>query len=361
MNLRNTARPAVMKATLVASLLFATACAKPLEAPQGQVLAINGVEVSVTDVKLAAIDLEGPAGAVATKKPTLIVSLKLVNKSAEPLRYDLGWSTTSSTQATSPLLFLDPGPEIHLSGQAQIPSLILGSSIYTPDPVAAPRTLNPGEGVDDLLLFDAPPENAKALLLSLPPTLFGKETKTPAYIRIASVPTEVQQPQWLSEKDEHKGPSIRFSIKSVETLYPPLTKADGTRGTSSEPLIGIRFKATNAGNTALEYLPMAAGLAVDAPSLTDAAGAPIERVDFGPGVSHGETLTARTPLAPGASLDDTWWFARPGNTVTELLLRAPGKRFGDTGLIRFKLPYTWSDPRQFAEIMPVPTQSTSGK
>ncbi len=361
MNLRNTALPAVMKASLVASLLFTAACAKPLEAPQGQLLTVNGVEVSVTDVKLAAIDLEGPAGAIATKKPTLIVSLKLVNKSAEPLRYDLGWSTTSSTQATSPLLFLDPGPEIHLSGQAQIPALILGSSVYTPDPVAAPRTLNPGEGVDDLLLFDAPPENAKALLLSLPPALFGKDAKAPAYIRIASVPTEVQQPQWLSEKDEYKGPNIRFSVKSVETLYPPLTKADGTRGTSSEPLVGIRFTATNAGTTALEYLPMAAGLAVDAPSLTDAAGAPLERVDFGPGLSHAETLTARKSLAPGASLDDTWWFARPANTVTELLLRAPGKRFGDSGLIRFKLPYTWSDPRQFAEIMPVPTQGSEEK
>ena len=38
MNLKSTALPAVMKASLVASLLFATACAKPLEAPQGQVL-----------------------------------------------------------------------------------------------------------------------------------------------------------------------------------------------------------------------------------------------------------------------------------------------------------------------------------
>ena len=104
MNLKSTALPAVMKASLAASLLFATACAKPLEAPQGQVLTVNGIEVSVTDVKLAAIDLEGPSGAIATKKSTLIVSLKLINKSAEPLRYDLGWSTTSSTQATSPLL-----------------------------------------------------------------------------------------------------------------------------------------------------------------------------------------------------------------------------------------------------------------
>jgi hypothetical protein len=354
MNLKSSALPAVMKAALVASLLCASACAKPLEAPQGQVLTINGIEVSVTDVKLVAIDLEGPAGAIATKKSTLIVALKLTNKSAEPLRYDLGWSTTSSTQATSPLLFLDPGPEIQLSGQAQIPALILGSSVYTPDPVASPRTLNPGEGVDDLLLFDAPPENAKALLLSLPPALFGKQAKSPAYIRIATVPTEVQQPQWLSEKDEHKGPSIHFKIKSVETSYPPLLKADGTRGTSAEPLVGIRFTATNAGTTALEYLPIAAGLAVDAPSLTDSSDAPIERVDFGPGVTHTETLTARKSLAPGASLDDVWWFARPANTVTELLLRAPGKRFGDTGLIRFKIPYTWSDPRQFAEIMPAP-------
>ena len=150
------------------------------------------------------------------------VKTTVPNPSAEPLRYDLGWSTTSSTQATSPLLFLDPGPEIQLSGQAQIPALILGSSLYTPDPVASPRTLNPGEGVDDLLLFEAPPENAKALLLSLPPALFGKQAKTPAYIRIASVPTEVQQPQWLSEKDEYKGPSIRFTIKSWKLNLPHL-------------------------------------------------------------------------------------------------------------------------------------------
>lgn len=169
------------------------------------------------------------------------------------------------------------------------------------------------------------------------------------------MPTEVQQPQWLSEKDEYKGPSIHFTIKSVETIYPPLLKADGTRGTSAEPLVGIRFTATNTGTAALEYLPMAAGLAVDAPSHRHLRNT-LERVDFGPGVNHTETLTARKSLAPGASLDDTWWFARPANTVTELLLRAPGKRFGDTGLIRFKIPYTWSDPRQFAEIMPVSAQ-----
>ena len=69
----------------------------------------------------------------------------------------------------------------------------------------------------------------------------------------------------------------------------------------------------------------------------------------------------RTSIAPGASVDDIWWFARPANTVTELLLRAPGKRFGDTGLIRFKLPYIWSDPRQFAEIMPVPAGAAAGQ
>lgn len=361
MTLRSNALSSLLTSSLAAALLLSSGCAKPVEAPQGQVLTVNGVEVSVTDVKLAAIDLEGPAGAIATKKPTLIVALKLVNKSAEPLRYDLGWSTTSATQATSPLLFLDPGPEIHLSGQAQIPSLILGSSLYTPDPVSSPRTLNPGEGVDDLLLFDAPPDTAKALLLSLPPSLFGKAAKAPAYIRIGAVPTEVQQPQWLSEKDEYKGPSLRFFIKSVETVYPPLTKADGTRGTSSDALVGIRFTATNSGSTALEYLPMAAGLAVDAPSLTDTAGTPIERVDFGPGIAHSGTLSARTPIPPGGSIDDTWWFARPANTVTELLLRAPGKRFGDSGLIRFKLPYTWADPKQFGELMPPPPPAAPGK
>lgn len=350
--MNRTTRAGLIASSMLALLLGAAGCAKPPEAPLGAALVQGGIEAVVTKVELANIDFEGPTGAVAAKAPTLLVHLKLTNKSAQPVRYDLGWATTSATQATSPLLFLDPGPKVVLTSQGQIPGVLLTSLSYPPDPVTTPRTLNPGEGLDDVLLFQAPPESARALLLSLPPSLFGASARMPAYVRIPAPAGPAAAPAEVGLGETFTGDVFSLRLDAVETAFPKVTRADGQAGTTTAPFVAVRVTISNTSQGAIDYLPPSASLAFDPPAATDPAGAPIPRADFGAGARIEGTAAEKRTVAPGQSLTDTWWFARPDAQVTELRLTVPGKRFGGTGLVRAKLPYAWSNPTPFAEPAP---------
>lgn len=344
--------------------LFAVGCETPPEGTVGDAIAQGSVTVTVQGAELAWIDLEGPTGAAMTDAPVLLVELALRNDGAEPVAYDLGWSTTSSTQAQAALLFRDPGEEIVLSPSANIPLLQLAGSEYLDDPVTETTRIAPGETLQDVLLFQDPGE-ASALLLSLPPSIFGAGVELPAYVRIPfSRPEEIPAPQPVGLGDAWTNEDVTFTVDRLEQTWIRLRQGEDD-GFSQSPLLAVHFTVQNNGETNSEFIPVSANRSLDPPTLLDGNGAPIERVTFEDGTevidAEGTVLISRrtTTIAPGESYSSMLLFRRPEDTVSNLQLALPGKRLGTTGLVRVALDFAHSGAiEEPAELHPEPVEAT---
>lgn len=351
-------RNAVFAAVLGATGLF-TACQEPPVGTMGQAVTLGMVSATVTSIDLAWLDLEGPNGAAPTSDPVLRVGLQVRNDGATPLRYDLGWGTTTATQAQTALLFVDPGEEIVLSPAGNIPVLQLAGWQYLDDPVTEAARIEPGQTLDDVLLFQAPPADATSLLLSLPPAVFGLENKLPVYVRIPwTRPADIPRPQPSAVGTEVEGRGYTFRVDGTEQAFVRLTNAQGQAGFSVTPLLKLNFTIRNTGDSTIEYVPERANRSFDPPSLIDGSGAPLERATFDDGVSADGMINERRQIGAGESLSGFLLFKRPDPSTSEMLFTFPGRRAGSTGLVRVTVPYqhvaTIPDP---PEMNPEPVQA----
>jgi hypothetical protein len=351
-------RTALIATTLGVAALFA-GCQTPPVTTLGQAVTIGTVSATVTSIDMAWVDLEGPSGAALTAEPVLRIGLQVQNAGAEPVRYDLGWGTTTATQAQTALLFVDPGEEIVLSPSANIPVLQLSGWQYLDDPVTEATRVDPGQSLTDVLVFQPPPADATSLLLSLPPALFGAENKLPAYVRIPYTrPSDPPRPQPVAMGEIAEGRGFTMRVDGVEQNYVRLTNAAGQAGFSVTPLLRVNFTIQNTSEATIEYVPERANRSIDPPALIDASGAPLERANFDDGVAADGMINERRQIGVGESLTGFLLFKRPDPSTTTLQLTFPGRRVGSSGLIRISLPYehvaTIPDP---PEMTPAPVQA----
>ncbi len=315
----------------------------------------GGVTVTVTAVDAAYLDLEGPEGASQTQTPVLRVHLSIQNQSPAALRYDLGWSTPVTTQAQSPLLFVDPGPEQPLSPSGNVPILRLGDLTWPGDPIAEAISIAPGETRQDILLFQLPAAADSAFVLSLPPSMFGPEVRTPALVRFPFTPGEVAPPAPVGLNEDWAGEGYSFQVTSIEQSYLRLSSSMAERGGfTNAPVLKVNFEVRNTGTDVLTYMPPEANRTLGAPILTGADGTSIARVQLPSGATHEGHITERTPIAPGESLQAAFLFEQPAASITQLQLQLPGKRFDATGLVRVAFDFAHQAVPEPPELTPAP-------
>lgn len=343
-------------APVVAALLGASvlgACVTPPEATLGQPVSQHDVSVTVESATLQYLDLEGPLGGVQTESPLLVVRLSVTNGSTGPIRYDLAWGSTAATQAQTALLFVDPGAEAEPSSGLPVSRALLNTHRYLDDPVTEAKTIAPGETLRDVLLFDAPPADAGALVLSLPPSVFGPTAKTPALVRIPYSASAPEPPAAVAMGTPHVGNGFSYTVTGTSVVWPRLVNStDGKEGFSESPLLRIDFTVENTGASTIEYLPTAASNRYAAPSLSTEAGTTVPRATFPPGVTAVDHRNQAQQIGPGESFSNFMLFQRPAPDVSALRLVVPGARIGGTGLVRVTIPYAWADPPEPAELTP---------
>lgn len=339
-------------ATLAVATMALVGCTAP-EAPLGQPVTQGSVSFTVTGTDFAYLELDGPTGGRITSEPVLLLNATITNAGTEPVRYDLAWGASNATQAQAPLLLVDSGAEAEPTTGTPIPRLLLNTTRYLADPVTEARTIAAGQSIDDVLLFSAPPEGASALVLSVPPGVFGANARFPGYVRIPWTATEATPPAPTPVGTAVNGESFAFTVNGSSVVWPALTNTTAqSEGFSQEPLLRIDFTATNTGEASIEYVPAAASNQFDPPTLVTSDGSPVERASFGPGITAAGAATARVPIAPGQSYNGVMYFRRPPATETELLLSLPAARLGSPGVIRVAVPYTHADPPEPAELTP---------
>jgi hypothetical protein len=338
---------------LLAGALSGAACVKAPETTLGAAVEQGGVSVTVQSVEAAYIDLEGAEGAAQTTEPVLLVRLALNNGSPAALRYDINWSTTATTQAQSPLLYIDQGPDVPLSPANNVPIVRLGTMEWPGDPVSEPQSVEPGATMQDVLLFEVPSGGTSGLVLSLPPSMFGPEVKTPAYVRIPWTAQDPAPPAPVGLGETYEGAGFTFTLASTEQTYLRLQSPTAPRGGfTSSPVLKLNFVVTNSGEEPLVYLPPEANRSLHAPTLTDPDGATINRVQLPSGSSAPGHVNERTTIGPGESFNAAFLFEQPPASIDNLVLQLPGKRFGSTGLVRVAFDYAMQSVAVPAELTP---------
>lgn len=339
----------------------ATGCVEIPESTIGTPVQQGGVSVTVTSVDMAYLDLEGPEGAAQTQSPVLRVFLTIQNTSPSALRYELGWSASSATQASSPLLFVDPGPDLPLSLNGNIQALRLGDMRWPGDPIAEATSIASGETREDVLLFAVPEAGISSLVLSLPPGMFGPEVKTPAFIRFPWAPTEAVPPAPVGLGETWTGDNYTFKVTGIEQAFLRLESPTAPRGGfTSAPVMRVNFEVTNTGTDALTYLPPEANRTIGAPVLTTGDGSSVARVQLPTGSTAPGHITERTNIAAGATFNGAFLFEQPAASVTQLNLQLPGKRFDAIGLIRVAFEFAHQTVPVPPELTPVTIQEGSG-
>ena len=339
----------------------ATGCVEPPESTIGAPVQQGGVSVTVTSVDMAYLDLEGPEGAAQTQTPVLRVFLTVNNASPAPLRYDLGWSANVSTQASSPLLFVDPGPDQPLSPTGNIRALRLADMNWPGDPIAEATSIAAGETREDVLLFEVPEAGVSSLVLSLPPGMFGPEVKTPAFVRFPWAAAEVAPPAPVGLGEAWTGENYTFKVTGIEQSFLRLESPTAPRGGfTNAPVLRVNFEVTNNGTDALTYMPPEANRTIGAPVLTTGDGSSIARVQLPTGSTSPGHVTERTNIAAGATFTGAFLFEQPAASVTRLNLQLPGKRFDSTGLIRVAFDFAHQSVPVPPELTPVTIQEGSG-
>ncbi len=342
----------VLTLGLLAVVLLA-GCMTPPRGGMGQPISQNDVSVTVTSAELMYLDLEGPAGGVQTDAPLLAVRLHVTNASPEPVRYDLAWGASAATQAQAALLFVNPGAETSPTLGTPISRALLNTMRYVEDPVAEARTIAPGENIEDVLLFEAPPADATSLVLSVPPGVFGPAAKMPAYIDIPYTQADPAAPGAVPMGTAFAGDGFSYVVDAATVVWPRLRNTTNDEaGFSTAPLLKIDFTINNTSDATIEYIPAAASNRFHPPVLQTDAGSTVARSTFAAGIVPEGALTERKQIGPGESYSGFMLFERPAAEVSNLRLVVAAARLGSHGLIRVDVPYTFADPAQPDELTP---------
>lgn len=346
-------RNVVARLVALVVLLAATAgtslvgCTSAPESVLGAEVHHGQATVVVQSARLHHPVFETPTGAQRSAQPVLEVALRVTNTGDGPLRYDLGFGSSAGTQATTALLFEDRGA-LPPSTSDHIASLQLAGQTYPEDPVTTAQTLAPGESLDDILLFTAVAPST-ALVLSLPPRIFGADARTPVWVRFRAPGLE-EPPAPASVGDAVPLGGATVTLLGAEGVWVPLTDARAGEGFSDGPVLRLRVRVENTSEVGLTVHP-ARSTSVDAPRLLDAQGELVPRLSLPTTVSAQGQVNERRQLPPGRSLEDFFLFQLP--EAGDLTFEVAGKRFGTHGLARFAWSWTPGEievPEPFREV-----------
>lgn len=337
----------------LAALAFGfSACKKPVEVGPNQPAVQGDASVTVTGYELVRLDLETSAGAVSLRKPALRVDVKIAATGENPVHWDPGFSAGVATQARNVLLFSAGSWQDGLSSSNNVAAIATDKYDHLDDPVTEPVDIAPGESIDDVLLFDAPPASSTNLILSIPPRVFGEETELPSYISLPFTANEPGARTVGSIGEPYEGREFAFTVTKSSVVHQKLKQTDGKEAVSRDPLLRIDFEVENTSEKSIEYLPTMLSGGVDFPALVDQRDSVQNRATFHADVDVVGQVRERKTVAPGEKIKDFILFDRPTRGVEDLRLYYPGRRLGGTGLVEISMPYEWANPALPKDFQP---------
>lgn len=335
---------------LVAAAVFTAgaACEKPAVTTMGEPVKAGGVEFNVSGYDIRYLELNTDGKTVEYPEPVLAIHVELTNQKKQPLTYSPTHRTQQMTEATTPLLYQDPGKEADLppASKNTINGVYLEEGRLDGQLTQA-KSLKKGESIEDTFLFEVPQDKQASLILSLPPTMH--HGTMPVLFRIPYQHKKPKGPTINKMGEAVKNGSASFTVDKAEVAYVKTKHTIEGEGYSSSPLLKVTYKIKNAGKEALTYTPDhnvegARGAALYTGDET------FKRVKLPSNAQAEGQLGEDTTIEPGKSVTDFVLFERPPKSVESLTFEFPAARFGGTGLVRVQVPYKYADPELPKEL-----------
>jgi hypothetical protein len=331
-----------------AVLVTGTACDKPTVTEMNKPATASGVEFNVSSFELRHLELSDDGTTVEYPEPVLAITVDVTNNGKKALTYTPSHRTQQMTEATTPLLYKDPGKEAELppASKQTINGVYLEEGKLD-DQVSQTKTLKKGESLSDVFLFEVPEDKKASLILSLPPSMHPGAmpvlVRVPYQYKLPTGPTVHQVGDAVAAGD------AAFSVAKANVEYIKTKHTIEGEGFSSNPRLKILYSIKNAGQKPLTYAPEhnvdgTRGAALYSGDQT------FKRVRLPSNAKAYGQLRNNTKIEAGNSATDFVLFERPPKDVETLTFEYPASRFGGSGLIRVQVPYTYEDPELPKEL-----------
>lgn len=348
--MKRTSARALSCAVALTLAALSTGCEKPVVAEAGAPAVAGGLQFEVGSYDVRYLELTEGDETFEYPQPVLIIPLTITNQGEDAFNYNPSHNAPQMNEASTPLLYPDPGPEATLPPESKTPiNGVLLSRGQLSGQITQAKSLAKGDSVKDLYLFEPPPEGTSDLILSIPPA--WHRGKTPVLFRLKYTPKQPKGPKVYGEGEGIAFDGVTFTVTGTETAYIKTTDTAQGEGFSTKPLFKISFSIENGRDDAITYDPNHRAVA-GAPGarLFSAAEGAHKRVQFGPTTTPEGQLTDKREVAAGKTIKDYVLFEQPGEDVESLMLEYPASLFDGKGVARVNLDYTFKKPKLPEEL-----------
>lgn len=337
---------------LVLGLSFALAgasCEKPVIADMNSPAAAGKVQFELNGYDVEYLELSEGDEIFEYPDPVLTITLQITNQGQKALTYSPTHSAQQMSETSTPLLYQDPGGEEKLPPETKNPI----SGVYLEEgqlegQITRTRTIEPGESVSDIFVFEVPEAQQADLVFSVPPSMH--RANVPVLFRIPYTYKEPEGPKKYEVGQALKADDATFTVKSAKNAYVKTKDTAQGEGFTSEPLFKITYTIENSGEEPFEYEPTHRDVKGTRGATLFSKEGTYSRVRLPPTTTAVDQIVKDKELAPGDKATDFALFEMPDESASTLTLEYPASQFGQRGLIRIEIPYEHKVPEKPEEI-----------
>ncbi len=330
------------------ALLLSVGCGeKPTVSTVGTAATAGGVEFSVGDYTVKYLEVSDGEDTYEYPRPVLAIPITVKNLGPDKNIYSPTHSTQQMTEATTPLLYVDPGAEADLPPDKKVPVngvyLEKGSA---QGQVTVTTTMEKDDVINDVFFFEVP-DSSQDLVLSLPPAMH--RGKMPVLFRFNFQPMEAKGPKYSKIGNATTFNGVKFTLDSSDIEYVQIDDTVQGKGFSADPLLKISYTVENGSKEAITFSPGhktsgQRGAALYAGDDT------MKRIKFAATSRVVDQLDKSKTLKPGESVKDFVLFERPPEDAKTLRLEYPASTFEQQGLARYSIDYEYKNPDKPKEL-----------
>lgn len=330
---------------LMVALGVTTACKKEVVGNQGEPVQEPNAALAVTlvEAKAQRIEIEGQKGPLVYKDPVLAIKLKFENTGQQDFNYTPTHKLNKASNLEAPLLFVDPGPEGELRNN--IAGVFLEEGLV-PGQQDKDTAIAAGAALEDVYLYTLPEGESANLILTVPPSMHGGQGLLK--IKMAYQAAALPGPTVHNQGEAINVGSATLTITGSKIEYLKLNDSNKGKGYSKDPVLKVSFTIKNNGDKPITYEPghRLSGQGMAMTLVEDGGSGRYMRALFGADREVPGQVAVRSTVDAGKEKKDFAVFERPPENVKALQLHIPGRLFGQEGLVRVKVPYTYKNPKK---------------
>lgn len=330
---------------LIGAATLGLSCSQPPVGSSGEAVEAGGIQFSVPGYELKRLEIAQDKGVLQYGREVLAIKLKVKNRGENAFMYTPTHNTQRMTESSTPLLY--PVPEsdtpLPVSSKNPIPGVYLQQGQF-PGQVKQGQSLEPGDSLKDIYLFEVPDVDQSPLVFSIPPSLH--RGKKPVFFRLSYEYEKPPAPQTYEKGEAADKNGVKFKVTDISVDYIEVNDVSRGKGYSQDPLVKISYRIENETDSKIPYRPPHGSLANSAAPKLSFDNEMIPRVLLPVTTNPKGQKESQVAVESGGAIEDYSLFGVPENRPQSVIFTYPASRFDRSGLIRTELSFPDEDPKK---------------